>query len=103
MSARSRRHLTIEERDRLDIEDALTYTQERWGKEQRRRYRAQITQATRSLLDYPERGRPHDEYYLGCRSLLVEHHIIYYRLDGDEVVVGRVLHSSQDPTGKVTR
>ena len=68
----------------------------------RRRYRAQIYQTMRSLLDYPERGRSRDEYFPGCRSLVVEQHVIFDHLTDDEVVVGRVLHSSQDATGKVT-
>ncbi len=101
MPTSKRLRLTIEERARLDIEDALFYTQQRWGKEQRRRYRTRITRATRSLLDYPERGNPHDELFPGCRSLLVEQHVIYYRIDGDEIIVGRVLHGSQNPIGKV--
>lgn len=51
---------------RLDIEDALLFTLERWGPEQRRQYRSELTQAMRALLDNPERGRPRDELYPVC-------------------------------------
>src|SRR5262245_50617229 len=97
-----RRRLAITFAAKLDIDDALLYTQRRWGTEQRRRYLAQLYQGMRALLDHPERGRPRDELYAGCRSLLVEHHLVYYYLTDTEIVVDRVLHSSQDPTDKVT-
>jgi plasmid stabilization system protein ParE len=92
MSARSRRRLTIEERARLDIEDALLYTQERWGKDQRRRYRAQITKATRSLLDYPERGRPRAAQQPGHRG---QGHSVSSRQVGRYPRPGVQVHSCQ--------
>jgi plasmid stabilization system protein ParE len=55
----------------------------------------------RSLLVYPERGRQRDELYTACRSLPVEQHVVFYYLTDDAVVIDRVLHGSQDPTGKV--
>jgi toxin ParE1/3/4 len=98
-----RRRLAITVEAKLDIDDALLYTQRRWGVEQRRRYRVQLYQGMRSVLNHPERGRPRDEFYSGCRSHLVEHHVVFYYLTGDEIVIDRVLHTSQDPTDKVTQ
>jgi plasmid stabilization system protein ParE len=102
MSARSRRYLTIREAAKRDIDDILLYTRRRWGIDQRRRQRAQLRQAMRSLLDYPELGPPRDDPFSGCRNLPLEHHVVFYHIAGNEIVVGRVLHSSQDPSGKVT-
>lgn len=56
----------------------------------------------RSLLDYPELGPSRNDLFLGCRSLATEEHVIFYRVIGDEIIVGRVLHDSQQPAGKVT-
>lgn len=103
MCARSRRRLTVEDAARLDIEDVLLYTLEHWGAEQRRRYLDKLRRAMRSLLDHPELGQEQDDLYPGCRRLLLEQHGIYYRLEGDEIIVGRVLSNSQDPTGRVHR
>jgi toxin ParE1/3/4 len=100
MSAR-RRQLVIRPDAREDLRQILIYTQERWGAEQRRRYRALMYQAMRSLLDYPERGRTREEYFPDCRGLPAEHHIIFYRLTDDEVVIVRILHGNQDAAGKV--
>ena len=55
----------------------------------------------RSLLDHPALGPSRDDLYPGCRRLVVERHASYYLLEGDEVIVGRVLHTSQEPGGKV--
>jgi len=103
MCARSRRHITIREAAKQDIDDILLYTRTRWGIDQRRRYRGQLRQAIRSLLDYPELGPSRDDLFPGCRNLPLEYHVVYYHLDGDEIIVGRVLHSSQNPVGRVTR
>jgi toxin ParE1/3/4 len=87
---------------RADINGIRLYTQQRWGIDQRRRYGARLRQAMRSLLDHPELGPARDDLYPGCRGLLVEQHVVFYRIADDQIVVGRVLHTSQDPAGKVT-
>jgi toxin ParE1/3/4 len=100
MSARKRR-LTIKPEAQLDIDEILLYTRKRWGLDQRRRYRTRLYDAMRSLRDYPERGREREEYFPGCRGLVVERHVVFYRLTDDEVVVVRILHGSQDATDEV--
>ncbi|MGH2557572.1 MAG: type II toxin-antitoxin system RelE/ParE family toxin [Thermomicrobiales bacterium] len=97
MSARKRR-LTLRVDARFDLQETLLYSQQRWGEVRRRRYRAQLYKAMRSLLDYPESGRLRDELFFGCRGLVVEQHVIYYHVTDDEIIIGRVLHSSQDET-----
>ncbi|MEA2515991.1 MAG: toxin ParE1/3/4 [Thermomicrobiales bacterium] len=84
------------------MQDIRRYTARQWGARQRDVYCARLNQGMRALLDHPERGHPRDELYLGCRSILVEQHIVYYYLGEDEIVVDRVLHGSQDATDKVT-
>ena len=54
-----------------------------------------------SLLEFPELGPTRNDLFAGCRNLSVNQHVIFYRIDGDVIVVGRVLHPSQDPVGKV--
>jgi toxin ParE1/3/4 len=98
MSGRSRRRLAISVAAKFDVDDALLSTRKRWGAEQRRRYRDQIYQALRALIDCPERGRPRDEFDAGCRSFVVDHHVVFYYLTENENVVDRVLHGSQDAT-----
>jgi toxin ParE1/3/4 len=102
MSARSRYRLTIRESAKRDIDDILLHTRTHWGVDQRRRYGSTLRRAIRTLVDYPELGSKRDDLFLGCRNLFVERHVIYYQIMGDEINVGRVLHISQNPEGKVT-
>jgi toxin ParE1/3/4 len=100
MSARKRR-LILKPDARADMRGILLYTQQHWGGDQRRRYRTRLYDAMRSLRDYPEWGRQRDEYFPGCRGLVVEQHVIFYRLTDEEIVVLRILHGTQDATDQV--
>ena len=100
MSVRKRR-LVIRPDAREDLREILLYSQEQWGVEQRRRYRGQMYQAMRALVDYPDRGRARDESFPGCRGLPAEQHMIFYRLTEQEIVIVRILHGNQDATGRV--
>jgi toxin ParE1/3/4 len=100
MSARKRR-LLIAPEARADLNGIRLYTQQQWGVDQRRRYGDRLRQAMRSLVDHPELGTPRDDLYPGCRGLVVGRHVIFYRIAETEIVVGRVLHQNQEPTGKV--
>jgi toxin ParE1/3/4 len=100
MSARKRR-LVLTPLASDDLRDILLYTGRVWGREQRDRYRGLIFRRLRRLIDYPELGPPRDEVFPGCRSLVVEQHVAYYRVMETEIVVSRLLHARQDPTGVV--
>jgi toxin ParE1/3/4 len=99
MSAHKRR-LAIKPEAQVDIDEILLYTRKHWGVDQRQRYRTRLFDAMRSLRDYPERGRERNEYFPGCRGLVVKRHVIFYRLTEEEIVV-RILHGSQDATDQV--
>jgi toxin ParE1/3/4 len=102
MSAR-RRQLIIRPDAQADVRAILLYTRKRWSSAQRDRYRNSLRRAMESLREFPESGPTRDEIAPGCRILTVEQHILYYRFDEYEnaIVVGRVLHGSQDPRGRV--
>ena len=100
MSARARNRLIVSTRAQRDIDGILLYTTERWGAYQRRRYQQKLRGALRALKDHPERGVLREEYYPGCRRLPVEHHLVYYHLDDENIVIDRVLHGSQDASSK---
>jgi toxin ParE1/3/4 len=99
---KSNRRLRFTTDARTDLRDIRRYTADRWGARQRDVYDARLNRALSSLIEYPELGPPRDDLFPGCRNLVVGQHVIFYRLDGEVIVVGRVLHSSQDPVGKVT-
>jgi toxin ParE1/3/4 len=99
---KSSRKLRLTPEARADVREIRRYTARQWGARQRDVYYAHLNRGMRTLLDYPERGRPRNELYVGCRSLPVEHHIVYYYLTDEEIVIDRVLHGSQDATEKVS-
>ena len=79
----------------------MQYTATTWGRDQRDRYKASVLRRLRRLTDHPELGPARDDVYPGCRSLVVEQHVAYYRVTETQIVVGRLLHARQDATGEV--
>jgi hypothetical protein len=41
------------------------------------------------------------DLFVGCHNLLVAQHVMYYRIADDVIIVGRMLHRSRNPSGKV--
>ena len=48
------------------------------------------------LAEQPGMGRTRVEFGPGVRSLAVENYVIYYRYEGDEVLIARILHGRRD-------
>lgn len=48
------------------------------------------------LAQFPEIGRTRPEIAPGLRSTLVNPYVIFYRLEGDDVQILRILHGKQD-------
>ncbi len=95
MSFRSRSVvLTIEAQE--DYADILNYTRREWGDVQRDRYDAMLAGALTTLAGNPQIGRSRDDLSPGCRTYLVERHIIYYALQGATILILRILHGRAD-------
>ena len=48
------------------------------------------------LLHFPELGRARNEIHLNLRSLLARNHLLFYKIEGEEVQILRILHGSMD-------
>lgn len=81
---------------RDDIRNIQAFTIQRWGVEQATAYEKAIDQALERLQVAPRLGRPRDDLRSDLRGYVVEQHVIFYRIEGTDVVVQRVLHSRQD-------
>jgi toxin ParE1/3/4 len=97
------RSLNITGPARRDYEEIVSYTAETWGQRQAETYDAAILRALRELRTSPYRGRPRDDVFPGCRSRLIEHHLIYYVVEDTEINILRILHERQDPARHVSR
>ena len=80
----------------VDLLDIWLYTAEEWSLAQADIYITQLGRAVESLLAHPEIGKDRSDLRAGYRSLLVNHHIVFYRLNDSEIEVIRVLHESVD-------
>jgi toxin ParE1/3/4 len=48
------------------------------------------------LAEQPGMGRARPEFGIGVRSFAVDNYVIYYRQEGDDVLIARVLHGRRD-------
>lgn len=48
------------------------------------------------LAEQPRMGRARPEFGIGVRSFAVENYVIYYRREGNDVLIARVLHGRRD-------
>ena len=80
-----------------DLKSIAKFTQERWGVRQRNTYLKEIDQVFRVLAKNPDIGRACGEVREGYRKFPHGSHVIYYnQIDGDPVLIVRILHSTMD-------
>ena len=73
------------------------YTQQTWGKKQRRIYIKQMDDCFHKLAASPMQGKARPDTYHDLRSFPVGRHIIYYMIRHDHIVIVNVLHERMDP------
>lgn len=81
---------------RADLHDIGRYTRQRWGDEQCTIYLTRLDAALRTLAETPHIGRERPDIRPGLRSHPHERHVVFYRIDGADLVVLRVLHHARD-------
>jgi toxin ParE1/3/4 len=77
---------------RAQLKKIALHTQQRWGRQQRDRYLAQLYARCAVLATQPQHGKPRDEILPGLRSASEGSHIIYYLKTADGVAIVGVLH-----------
>lgn len=80
-----------------DLREIGRYTQERWGREQRRHYLALLDRYFHALAENPNQGQRCEEIRAGYRKFPSGRHVIFYReqaTGGIEII--RVLHERMD-------
>ncbi len=93
-----RRRLVLTELAAGDLKSIQRYSLEQWGAEQMTAYEDAIHHALDTLRDQPYLGRNRDDLLTGLRSLGIASHTIFYRIEGDNLVVQRILHQRLDAT-----
>jgi toxin ParE1/3/4 len=81
---------------RADLKAIARHSEREWGTARKEQYLAAIRKKFSLLLRSPDIGVSRSDIGRGCRSLPVGRHIIFYRIDGEAVLVLRVLHQRMD-------
>jgi toxin ParE1/3/4 len=98
-----------------DLETILASSEQRWGVDARERYATLLVAAMRKIARDPSGAvtKARDELLPGIRSLhsrfagrrgLVQQpvHVLFFRLNGPEIEIVRVLHERMDPLTHLT-
>ena len=81
---------------RTDLVEIHLFGTKTWGREQAGKYRDLIRERMKLLAQGEVSGTSADDIAPGLRRQVVGSHAIWFRLDGERLVVLRVLHQSRD-------
>ena len=80
-----------------DLKEIYQYGLRQWGQTQSESYLEKLKIQLWSLTEQPLMGTERPELLAGMRSLPIERHILFYRVNATRVEIVRVLHGRQDP------
>lgn len=80
-----------------DLEDIWLYSFEKWSEDQADRYYDELIDGINKLIDNPMLGKSREYVRRDYRSLQINRHVIYYRLQGEVIDIVRVLHERMAP------
>jgi toxin ParE1/3/4 len=81
---------------RSDLDEIWDYSAERWGANQANTYIRELAGAIERIASRKRRGRACDDIRAGYFKHACQSHVIFYRMEGEAVVVVRVLHQRMD-------
>lgn len=81
---------------RDDLRAIHQYGSRQWGKSRSDEYMSSIKDKLWLLLEQPETGKARPELSPDVRSVSVVSHVIFYRVQREELQVIRILHGRQD-------
>lgn len=88
---------TLTRKAKADLKAIAVYTQQQWGKAQRRLYIKQFDDTFHRLANNQEIGKQCDFIKPGYRKFLCTIHIIFYRnTSPSEIEIVRILHKRMD-------
>lgn len=89
-------HLILSPRAQADIQSIYDYTRVSYTDNQAAKYIRKIEAALNGLRENPELGRARNDIKAGYRSLLVEKHVLFYKIEGVQIQILGVLHCRMD-------
>ena len=80
----------------LDLRGIWSYTRDTWGQQKANDYLRQIKTCLDVLCGHPEMGRLRNEIRTGYRSMVQAQHVVFYRINDEQLEVVRILHHRMD-------
>jgi toxin ParE1/3/4 len=88
--------LTLTSAARADMVEIDEWGYQQFGKDVADTYSRKLKAAFDQLASYHRSGQAVSEYGKAYRCLIHKRHRIFYRIDGDVVVIVRILHHAMD-------
>ena len=85
--------LELSKRAENDFRNIVNYTMTTWGERQLIIYRDKINKALEAITENPHKGKLMDA---DIRKMAVEKHKIFYRINGNILLVIRIFHERMD-------
>ncbi|MBK6897664.1 MAG: type II toxin-antitoxin system RelE/ParE family toxin [Alphaproteobacteria bacterium] len=79
-----------------DLKEIRAYTLQSWGSTQADDYLSKIEEAFYSLLENPEIGRERNDVKAGYRSLVIDKHVLFYKIVKSEILILGIPHGRMD-------
>jgi len=80
-----------------DLIDIWQYSYKKWGVDKAVEYLLQLDTGIKGLASNPEIGKARENIRRGYRSIQINRHVIYYRIDTEFIDIIRVLHERMIP------
>jgi len=80
-----------------DLKSIWQYSFKKWGVDKAVDYLLHLDARIQGLTDNPQLGKSCERIRRGYRSLQVNRHVVYYRLQGQTIDIVRVLHERMKP------
>ena len=94
--------LVVSPAAQADFKEIYQYGCTHRGKKPAQQYIAKLKEQLWQLLTHPEMGLLRPELSPTIPSFSLERHIIFYRVQSEQVEIVRLLHGRQDPARQLT-
>lgn len=81
-----------------DLKEIYLYSCNKWGENKAVEYLMQIDAGLHELINNPNLGKSRDNVREGYRSIQINRHVIFYRVEQSEIYIVRVLHDQMLPS-----
>lgn len=79
-----------------DLQRIAAYTVENFGIDQAVAYRDGLIRAFKFLAEFPHAARERSELRTPSRVHAYQSHLIFYRIEGEDIFIQRVRHARED-------